>query len=73
MLLPLLSVMIALRDFFGWEITQKKYYDSDNELYYSVTVNNRIKKFDDGGAKRYFMKNVNSLLPVILANRENFY
>ena len=46
----------------------KKYFDSDNEVYYSVIVSNRIKKFDVGGAKKYFMKNVDTFLPVILTN-----
>ena len=55
------SAMIVLRDFFAL---------INN---YSVSVSNRIKKFDVKGAKRYFMKNVDKFLPVILANKQNFY
>ena len=52
---------------FAW---RRKYYDDSKTLYYSVTVNNRIKKFDEGGAKRYFLRNCVKLLPAILDGSE---
>ena len=63
----------CIERFFWMGNYTKKSYRSDNELYYSVTVNNRIKTFDVGGARRYFMKNVDRFLPVILANKDSFY
>ena len=63
----------CIERFFWLDKYTKKYFDKDQKLYYSVSVSNRIKKFDVKGAKRYFMKNVDKFLPVILANKQNFY
>ena len=51
----------------------KKYFDKNKQLYWSVTVKNRVKKFDVDGAKRYFIKNVDRIIPVILANKPYFH
>ena len=51
----------------------KKYFDKNKQLYWSVTEKNRVKKFDVDGAKRYFIKNVDRILPVILANKPYFH